>query len=99
MSLFIPKYIQGIPNQQVLTASFDTGGTISFIHAHAISMEVIPTIGNNQIFITLASKFHFNQQVLLQEIVLPEFKSTAHIDKQTCQVFNDPCTYVIISWM
>ena len=96
MSLFIPKYIQGIPNQQVLTALFDSGGTISLIHSRVISTEVIPTIGDSQIFTTLAGEFHSNQQVLLQEIVLPEFKRTAYIDKQTCQVFTGPCTYDVI---
>ena len=96
MSLFIPKYIQGIPNQLVLMALFDSGGTISLIHACAISMEVIPTIGNNQIFTTWAGEFHSNQQEFLQEIVLPEFKHTAYIDKQTCQVFTGPCTYDVI---
>ena len=94
--LFIPKYIQGIPNQQVLTALFHSGGTISLIHTHAISTEGIPTIGDNQIFTMLAGKFCSNQQVQLQEIVLPEFKRTAYIDKQTCQVFTGPCTYDVI---
>ena len=81
VSLFIPIYIQGIPIQQVLTVLFDSGGAISLIYACVISMEVIPTIGNNQIFTTLAGKFHSNQQVLLQEIVLPKFKHTAYTDK------------------
>ena len=75
---------------------FDSGGTILLIHARTISTEVILTIGDNQIFTTLASKFHSNQQVLLQEIVLPEFKHTAYIDKQICQVFTGPCTYDVI---
>ena len=70
-------------------------GTISIIHACSISTEVIPTIGNNQIFTRLAGRFHSNQQVLLQEI-LPEFKCTAYIDKQTCQVFTGPCMYDVI---
>ena len=51
---------------------------------------------NIQIFTTLAGKFHSNQQVLLQEIVLPEFKRTAYIDIQTCLVFTGPCTYDVI---
>ena len=96
VSLFIPKYIQGIPNQQVLMALFDSGGTISLIHACTISTEVIPIVGDNQIFTSLAGKLHSNQQVLLQEIVLPEFKCTAYIDKQICLVFTGPCTYDVI---
>ena len=75
---------------------FDSGGAFSLIYACVISMEVIPTIGNKQIFTTLAGKFHSNQQVLLQEIVLPKFKYNGYTDKQTCQVFNGPCMYDVI---
>ena len=44
----------------------------------------------------LAGEFQSNHQVLLDKIVLSEFKHTAYIDNQQCQVFTDPCYYFII---
>ena len=58
--------------------------------------EVTPLISANQIFITLAGEFQSKRQVLLQDIVLPEFKRTAYIKKLTCQVFIGACSYEII---
>ena len=77
-------------------AFFDGGGTITLIHEHKISTEVIPPVNKNQIFTSQAGEFQSNRQVLLQTIVLPEFKCTVYIDYQTCQVFLGPCSYDII---
>ena len=32
ISILVPKYIQNVPNHKVMTALFDSGGTISLIH-------------------------------------------------------------------
>ena len=79
-----------------MIALFDSGGTISLIHERMLSTEVTPSISTNQIFTTLAGEFQSNRQVLLQDIVLPEFKRTAYIINHTCQVFIGPCSYDII---
>ena len=47
-------------------------------------------------FTTLAGEFQSNRQVLLQVIVLPEFKCTVYFINHSCQVFNGPCSYNII---
>ena len=74
ISLLIPKYIQSIPNYKALTALFDSGGTISLIHERVLLTEVKPIISTTQNFTTLAGEFQSNRQVLLKDIVLPEFK-------------------------
>ena len=79
-----------------MTALFDSGGTISLIHKHMLSTEVTPLISTNQIFTTLAGEFQSNRQVLVQDIVLPEFKRTAYIINHTCQVFTGLRSYDII---
>ena len=96
ISILVPKYIQNIPNHKVMTVLFDSGGTISLILERMLSTEVTPSISTNQIFTTLAGEFQSNKQVLLQDIVLPEFKCTAYIQSHACQVFIDPCFYDII---
>ena len=96
ISLLVPKYIQNIPNHKVLTALFDSGGIISLIHKRRLLPNIVPLIGRVQNFTTLAGNFQSNQQVLLEEIVLPEFKRTSYIDNQQCQVFSGPCCYDII---
>ena len=96
ISILIPKFIQNIPNHKVLTALFDSGGTVSLIHERILSSNVKPSIGTNQIFMTLAGQFQSNLQVHLQNIVLPEFKCTAYIDYHDCQIFIGPCYYDII---
>ena len=73
ISLLVPKYIQNITNHLVLTALFGSGGTISLIHKWTLLPNIVPWIGPTQNFTTLASEFQSNQQVLLEEIVLPEF--------------------------
>ena len=92
----IPKYIQDIPNQKVFTALFDSGGTISLIHERVLVTNVKPIITKNQTFTTLAGKFQSNRQILLQDILLPEFKRTAYVNSQACQVFIGPCSYDIV---
>ena len=77
ISIVIPKYIQDVPNQKVFSALFDSGGTISLIHECVLVTNVKPIITKNQTFTTLAGKFQSNRQILLQDIVLPEFKRTA----------------------
>jgi hypothetical protein len=57
---------------------------------------MVPLIGTIQNFTILAGEFQSNCQVLLEEIVLPEFKRAAYIDSQQCQVFTGPCSYDII---
>ena len=96
ISLLIPKYIQNIPNHKVLMALFDSGGTITLIHKRVLLTEVTPSISTNQIFTTLAGGFQSNKQVLLQDIVLPEFNCTANVQSHACQLFIGPCTYNII---
>ena len=61
-----------------------------------LSTEVTPLISTNQIFTTLAGEFQSNRQVLVQDIVLPEFKRTAYIINHTCQVFTGLRSYDII---
>jgi hypothetical protein len=39
----------------------------------------------------LAGEFHPNQQGLIQEMDLLDFKDTGNIDRQTCQNFTGPC--------
>ena len=58
--------------------------------------EVKPLIGINQTFTTLAGQFQSNRQVLLHNIVLPEFKRTAYIDNHSCQIFIGSCHCDII---
>ena len=96
ISLLVPKYIQNIPDHKVLTALFDSGGTLSLIHEQILLSNIVPLIGPTQNFTTLAGDFQSNQQVLLEEIVLPEFKYPSYIDSQQCQVFSGPCCYDII---
>jgi hypothetical protein len=79
-----------------LIALFDSGGTITLIHERVLMTGVTPFISTNQIFTTLAGEFQSNKQVLLQDIVLPEFKRTAYIQSHACQVFIGPCSYDII---
>ena len=75
---------------------FDSGGTISLIHKRILLPNIVPLIGCIQNFTTLAGDFQSNQQALLEEIVLPEFKCTSYVDSQQCQVFSGPCCYDII---
>ena len=96
VSIIIPKYIQNIPNQKVLIALFDSGGTITLVHEHVLLTEVKPFINIKQRFTTLAGEFQSNRQVVLQDIVLPEFKCTAYINNHTCQVFLGLCSFDII---
>ena len=91
ISLLVPIYIQNIPNHKVLKALFDSGGTISLIHEWILLPNIVPLIGLTQNFTTLAREFQSNRQVLLEKIVLPEFKHTTYIDNQQCQVFSGPC--------
>ena len=79
ISTIIPKFIQDIPNHKVLTALFDSGGTVSLIHRHVLLTDIKPFKGTSQIFTTLAGQFQSNRQVLLQNFILPEFKCTAYI--------------------
>ena len=96
ISILIPKRIQNIPNHKVLIALFDNGGTITLIHEHVLMTRDTPFISTNQIFTTLAGEFQSNKQVLLQDIVLPEFKRTAYIQSHACQVFIGPYSNDII---
>jgi hypothetical protein len=96
VSLLIPKYSQSVPNHKVLTALFDSVGTISLIHERVLLPDMVPLIGPMQNVTTLAGEFQSNRQVLLEEIVHPEFKRTAYIDSQQWQVFTGPCCYDII---
>ena len=48
VSLLIPKYIQSVPNHKVLTALFDSGGTISLIHERVLLPNMVPLIGPMQ---------------------------------------------------
>ena len=57
---------------------------------------MVPLIEPIQNITTLAGEFQSKHQVSLEEIVLPEFKSTAYIDSHQCQVFTGPCCYDII---
>ena len=85
ISLLVPKHIQNVLNRKVLTTLLDSGGTISLIHEWILLPNIVPLVGPTQNFTTLAGDFQSNQQVLLEEIVLPEFKSTSYIDSQQCQ--------------
>ena len=96
ISILVPKYIQNVPNNKVMTALVDSSGTISLIHECMLLTEVTPSISVNQKFTTLAGEFQSNRQVLLQDIVLLEFNCTAYIINHTCQVFIRPCSYDII---
>ena len=96
ISLLIPKYIQNVPNYKALMALFDSGGTISLIHERVLLTEVKPIISTTQNFTTLAGDFQLNRQVLLKDIVLPEFKRTANIKDNLFQIFIGPCSYDII---
>ena len=96
ISIVIPKYRKDVPNQKVFTALLDSGGTISLIHQRVLATNVKPIITKNQTFTTLAGRFQSNRQVLLQDSVLSEFRHTAYIDSQACQVFIGPCLYNII---
>ena len=96
ISILIPKFIQNIPNHKVLTALFNSEGSVSLIHERTLSPNVKPSIGTNQIFTTLAGQFQSNPHVCLQNIVLPELKHIAHIDNHDCQIFLGPCYYDII---
>ena len=97
ITILTPKYIQNIPNPKVLTtALFDSGETVSLIHERVLIPEVKPLNGTNQTFTTLSGQFQSNRQVLLQNIVLPEFKRNADINNHTCQIFIGSCHYDII---
>ena len=96
ISIMIPKYTQDVTNQKVFTALFDSGGTISLIHEHVLMTNIKTIITKNLTFTTLAGKFQSNRQVLLQDIILPEFKRTAYMNSQACQVIIGTCSYNII---
>ena len=96
VSILIPQFIQFTENTVALRALFDTGGTVTLVHAQALTNSVIPTQSNTQTFTTIAGQFESKQHVLFQNIVLPEFKQTAKIDSHSCQVFHGPCAYDII---
>ena len=96
ISILVPMYIQSVLNHKVMIALFDSGGTISLIYERMLLTEVTPSISVNQKFTTLAGEFQSNRQVLMQDIVLPEFKCTTYIINLTCQVFTGPYPYDII---
>ena len=50
---------------------------------------IVPLIGPTQNFTTLAGEFQSNQQVLLEEIVLPEFKHTSYIENNNVKYSVD----------
>ena len=96
ISLLIPKYIQNILNNRALTALFDYGGTVSLTHEHMLLTEVEQIISRTQNFTSLAGDNQSDRQVLLQDIVLPEFKCMAYIKHHLFQIFIGPCSYDII---
>ena len=88
ISILVPKYIQNVPNNKVMTALVDSSGTISLIHECMLLTEVTPSISVNQKFTTLAGEFQSNRQVLMQDIVLPEFRSEERRVGKECDI---PC--------
>ena len=76
-------------------ALFDSKDKISSICACALSTEVILSIGLHQTLTSLAGEFHSNQQVLPQEIILPDFKCNPNIDRQTCQGPTALCLFKV----
>ena len=66
------------------------------IHERVLLTEVKPIISTTQNFTTLAGDFQSNRQVLLKDIVLPEFKRKAYIKDHLFQIFIGPCSYDII---
>ena len=60
ISILVPKYIQNVPNNKVMTALVDSSGTISLIHECMLLTEVTLSISVNQIFTTLAGEFQSN---------------------------------------
>ena len=51
------KYIQSIPNHEVLMALFNSGGTISLMHKCVLLLEMVSLIGPIQNFTTQAGEF------------------------------------------
>ena len=96
VSILIPQFIQFTENTVALRALFESGGTVTLVHAQVLTNSVIPTQSNTQTFTTIARQFELKQRVLFQNIVLPEFKLTAKIDSHSCQIFNSPCAFDII---
>ena len=74
VSILIPQFIQFTENTIALRALFDSGGTVTLVHARVLTNSVIPTQSNTQTFTTIAGQFESKQRVLFQNIVLPEFK-------------------------
>ena len=58
--------------------------------------DIQSIVSRTQIFTTLAGDFQSNRHVLLQDIVLPEFKRTADIKDHVCQIFIDSCSHDLI---
>ena len=62
-SILIPQFIQLTENTIVIRALFDSGGTVTLVHAHVLTTGVVPTQSNKQTFTTIARLFGTKQCV------------------------------------
>ena len=95
-TIMIAKWIQGVESKRLLHVLFDSGGLHTLIHKRALPKGAHPTAGGQLILKTASGVLKTNQEVILKDIMLPEFDRTKRIDQQKASVFDQPCQYDII---
>ena len=77
VSILIPQFIQFTENTVALRALFDTGGTVTLVHAQALTNSVIPTQSNTQTFTTITKQFESKQRVQLKKNYTPRVQTNS----------------------
>ena len=77
VSILIPQFIQFTENTVALRALFDSGGTVTLVHAQVLTNNVISTQSNTQTFTTITKQFESKQRVQLKKNYTPRVQTNS----------------------
>ena len=96
-TLLLIKNIQNETSQRLLSVLFDSGSTKTMIHKRCLPPRAKPNIlPERQKMNTIVGQYYAQEEVTMEDVVLPEFDRNKHIQKQKALVFEQPCRYDLI---
>ena len=88
--------IQGVYYELPLRVLLDLGSDDSHFRSTAIPAGIKPKLGKNKTGTTISGISNSNREVILQELIFPEFSSHYTIKDHTFSVFDAPSFYDVI---
>jgi hypothetical protein len=88
MTVLTARFIQNAVSQRPLSALLDSGSTSTWISDKVLPANTTPSLGGTIACSTAAGILQSKRYVTLQDIILPDFARTKHIDCVQAHVFD-----------